>query len=109
MPSDCKALLAVRFSILLKAIAAEALMSAFSILVMLLPVPFASKVLLVKVVVLLAFIGVSSFMVTLLDNANLSKASITPAPEPVPSNIKTLVLPFGIATVAPDPCLTEID
>ena len=39
---------------MLKAIAAEALMSAFSILLILLPVPFASKVLLVKVSVVLA-------------------------------------------------------
>ena len=71
--------------------------------------PSASKVLLVKVVVEPALIGVSSFMVTLLESASLSKASITPAPEPVPSNIKTLVLPFGIVTVLPEPCLIVID
>ena len=90
---------------MLKAIAAEALMSAFSILDMLLPVPFASKVLLVKVSVVLAVIVPKAVpLIEELDpRSKALKASVIAAPLPAPSEKTALILPVGIVTLAPLP------
>ena len=87
--------------------AADALISAFSILDMLLPVAFASKVLLVNVVVLSALIGLTPPIVAFEPNCILSKPSITPA-ETCSSSNNNLALPLATSTAAPEPCLTVI-